>query len=59
MAKVEDGKVYIPIPISLFESGAVNLQLPITVASLDVGGILIYNTNFVNPDNVKSLIKPL
>ncbi len=57
-ADVQDGKVYLPIPISLFQKAGVRIDLPVSCAPLDVGGIYIFNPSVQNPERIMSIIKP-
>lgn len=57
--KIEDGKVFVPIPISTFKSAGVRLDLPVVVAGLDIGGIYVFNPGIQNPDLIKALIPPI
>jgi hypothetical protein len=56
---IADGKAYIPIPLQQFITAGISLDLPIGIASLDIGGIYVHNINIHNPDLVKSIINPL
>lgn len=56
---VQDGKILVPIPFNIFETAGVNLNLPVIVAGLDIGGIYIFNPGVQNPDLIKNLIPPL
>ena len=55
---INDGIAYIPIPLQQFITAGINLELPIAIAPLDIGGIYVYNINIHNPDLVKSILKP-
>jgi len=55
--KIEDGKVYIPIPLQMFKDSHIDLTLPVTIASLTLGGILIFNPHITNPDFLRSTLK--
>jgi len=57
--KIEDGKVFIPIPLQTFTISGVRLDLPILVTGLDIGGIYVFNPGIQNPDLVRALIPPL
>jgi hypothetical protein len=57
ITKIEDGKVYIPIPLAVIEGSGVNFNMPVTVAGLDTGGILIFNPGITNPDFISSILK--
>lgn len=54
--KVEDGKVYFPIPLELLHQSGISPAYPVTIAVLDVGGLYIFNPTFTNPDFVNSLM---
>ena len=54
---IEDGKVYIPIPLQMFKDSHIDLTLPVTIASLTLGGILIFNPHITNPDFLRSTLK--
>jgi len=53
---VEDGNIFIPIPLILIQRAGLDFNLPVVVAPLDIGGIYVYNKFVHNPDLVKALI---